>query len=80
MDSNFKSRQLLGTKCRKSLIELKLILSFNLLDVIISQINSKTENVSSVTTEVSAAKQRVLECENTIKQLNSDISVSVQNL
>ena len=56
------------------------MLSFNRFDVFTSQINSKTENVSSVTTEVSAAKQRILECENTIKQLNSDISVSEQNL
>ena len=41
------------------------------------QVDSKSDNVSSVTNEVSAAKKRVLECENTIAQLTSDISVSI---
>ncbi|XP_063693788.1 golgin subfamily A member 4-like isoform X2 [Bolinopsis microptera] len=40
-----------------------------------AKVDSKSDNVSSVTNEVSAAKKRVLECENTIAQLNSDISV-----
>ena len=44
------------------------------------QVDSKSESVSSVTSEVSAAKQKVLQCENTIRQLNSDISVSYMYL